>query len=109
MNSLFSSEFFLLKNKLKRGCKIILYGAGNFGQEIFHCFKKDKYCEIVLWVDRSFDNKRIMSPNHLLNMSQSEYDFIVLATVHGYYGEEMKWQLWDMGIKDKFIINCSLK
>lgn len=49
--------------KIKRGMKIVLYGAGTYGQRLYRYLKKSGFCEIILWVDKNFLEYRKMGLN----------------------------------------------
>lgn len=40
--------------KVKRGMRIVLYGAGIYGQRLYEYIKKTNFCESVLWVDGNY-------------------------------------------------------
>jgi len=46
--------------KVKRGMKIVLYGAGTYGQRLYQYLKQSGFCEVVLWVDRNYKEFRKM-------------------------------------------------
>lgn len=97
----------LLPAKVLPGSRIVVYGAGQVGQALVHKLGETGYCNVVLWIDQCFDNKCILSPNSLLNMSPQDYDYIVLATKNPFFAEEMRTNLIDMKISEKNIISCS--
>lgn len=89
--------------------KIVLFGAGNVGEDAFSQFSKFGY-NVVMWVDsnkRQCNNQIIYSPNEILNI---DYDVIYLAVKNELMAEGMKEQLINMGIKeDKIIWNAPIK
>lgn len=91
---------------VKKNSKVVIYGAGQVGREFVRQLKLNCYCNVVFWVDRSFKNERVSSPDCLLNMPQDDYDYIVLATTSGLYAEEMKCNLIDMKISEERIVSC---
>ena len=63
------------------GSKVILYGAGAAGREIYVTQKRKGKYEIVLWVDKKFEEcmkegLEVESPEHMLDV---EFDYIVVA------------------------------
>ncbi|MEY8494236.1 glycosyltransferase family 2 protein [Lachnospiraceae bacterium 29-91] len=41
---------------VSKGKSIILYGAGKMGQDYYRQIQETGYCEVVLWMDRKFEN-----------------------------------------------------
>lgn len=68
---------------VKKGARIILYGAGTYGQRLYRYLKETGFCQVVAWVDRNY---RQFGAMHLPVedpevISGREYDAIVLAMV----------------------------
>ena len=40
--------------KVKKGIRIVLYGAGTYGQRLYKYLKRSGFCEVILWVDRNY-------------------------------------------------------
>ena len=74
---------------VKRGSKIIIYGAGTFGQHLHNYVCESGFCEAVLWVDRKSNEYREMG----LDVSSPEvirgstFDYIAVAIMG--YGARM--------------------
>lgn len=71
--------------KVKKGSRIILYGAGTYGQRLYHYLIETGFCQIAAWVDRNYVQYRSMglpveSPE---GIPGKRYDAIVLAIVFG--------------------------
>lgn len=49
--------------RVKKGDKIILYGAGTYGQRLFKYIKKTDFCKIVAWVDQNYIELQKMNLN----------------------------------------------
>lgn len=96
----------LLPLSVKKGSRIIVYGAGQVGKALVQQLEKSRFCQIVSWVGRNFDNQCVLSPDILLDMPQENYDLIVLATKVYAYNEEMRCNLLDMGIPAERIVSC---
>lgn len=43
------------REKISKGKKVILYGAGDMGKSFYKQLKDTGYCEVVLWVDRNYE------------------------------------------------------
>ncbi len=71
-------------SKVKKGSNIVLYGAGTYGQRLYTYFQKTKFCKVVAWVDRNYEELRkagldVMPPAAIQKL---EYDAIVIANTY---------------------------
>ena len=70
--------------KVKKGSRIILYGAGTYGQRLYRYLRRTDFCHIASWVDRNYLQFRNMglaveSPAVIEKMP---YDAIVIANTY---------------------------
>ena len=77
--------------------KVILYGAGEYGQLIYHYLTCNVECEVVAWVDKKqIDNENITCkieyPEVIPNR---EYDIILIGVKSKKIFEEIKKELKD--------------
>lgn len=91
--------------ELKKGSRIILYGAWRFGRELHRYIKNSEFCKIVLWVDQNADIYRdtgldIQLPEKIL---ETEYDYILLGTMVYSGVQSMKKKLLSMGIEKNIL------
>jgi len=75
--------------------KIILYGAGEYGQLIYQYLMRNVECEVVAWVDKQQIDKeditcKIEYPEVITNR---EYDFILIGVKSKKISEEIKKEL----------------
>lgn len=65
-------------SKIQKGSKVVLYGAGNVGKDMYHQIELTGYCELVLWVDRDYATKQeiVKSPEC---MKTCTFDYIIIA------------------------------
>lgn len=71
--------------KVKRGSRIILYGAGTYGQRLHRHLESTGFCQVTAWVDRNYIqyqsmNLSVESPEAI---PEKQYDAIVVAIVFG--------------------------
>ena len=97
----------LLGNKLKqliqKQGKVVVYGAGKRGKQLFSDLFKSEIAEVVLWVDK--DYARIGYPIHNPEeLKSTEYDYIVIAIECERTAKEVKNYLLQMNISEKKII-----
>lgn len=69
--------------QVKKGSRIILYGAGTYGQRLYAYLKRSGFCQVVSWVDRNYLQLQEMglpveAPTVL---PEKEYDAIVIANM----------------------------
>jgi wyosine [tRNA(Phe)-imidazoG37] synthetase (radical SAM superfamily) len=92
--------------QVRQNSNIVIYGAGQIGREIVTLLKSNCYCNVILWVDKSFDNECIMPPERLIDTPHTDYDYVILATLNKAFAEEMKSKLIKMGVPEEQIIPC---
>lgn len=69
--------------QVKKGSRIILYGAGTYGQRLYAYLKRSGFCQVVSWVDRNYLQLQEMglSVEAPTVLPQKEYDAIVIANM----------------------------
>lgn len=77
-------DFFFPFPKVKRGKRIVLYGAGTYGQRLHRYLENTEFCKVAGWVDRNYSelNKlglKVDPPSAIHNL---EYDYIVIAITY---------------------------
>ncbi len=93
-------------DKIEKGSRIIIYGAGIVGQSYIRNLCKCKYAEICGWVDKNYDkikntNIVVESPGILL---EREYDYIVIAIEKQSVVKSIWESLCGLGIDERKII-----
>lgn len=87
------------------GRKIILYGAGNVGQDFYRQIMEENTAHICLWCDKNYKTIKnmpieISSPEKILSIP--DYDMIIIAVYEKDVGEKIVEDLMKLGIpKDK--------
>lgn len=74
---------FPFKN-VKKGSKIVIYGMGTFGQQLYFALQKSGACDVVACVDRNYielskQGVPVISPDEIKNY---DYDTIVIACTY---------------------------
>lgn len=95
--------------KIEKGSRVILYGAGNAGTQLVDQNRKYGFCEIVLWVDADYENRKkegldVSSPTELGNIT---YDYILVSVQKRPLMLEIVDRLLKMGIDKEKIITIS--
>ena len=87
--------------------KIVLYGAGKFGQDLYQRLTDDKNHEVVLWVDKNAADLRERGMTNVYSVQQIEkasYDQVVIAVMDGLTAREIQRELEELGIgKDRIL------
>lgn len=91
--------------KVKKGHKIIVYGAGRIGYSLMRFLSKTQDYQIVLWVDK--DITRYALPGYKISpvdeISNVEYDYIVVAVQRADIVKEIRESLMDRKIPEEKI------
>lgn len=87
---------------IKKGSKVIIYGAGIVGEEILTRIQEKKFCEIILWVDSNAEayGERVNHPDAINKVS---YDYIILAVANQDIREQIKKDLVHSGVDGRTI------
>lgn len=104
-----SKKWVFSNKKIKKGDRIILYGAGEVGTDYYEEFKRENSCQVVAWVDENYQNIkekeiRVESPETIIRF---RYDYIIIAVSGGQPIREIKDKLHAMGVSDAKIL-CDL-
>lgn len=92
--------------KVDKGSRIALYGAGNVGELYERQIRTQKYGELCLWVDGSWESMRdrkpaILSPEKLV---ETEFDYVVIAVDNQDTIKAIKDRLLAMGVVEQKIV-----
>lgn len=92
-------------SKIKKGDKIIVYGAGKIGYNLMrYLSKKDDY-QVMLWVDRN--EKRYVLPGYQIStiedIARCDYDYIIIAVQNADLTGEIRETLVNKGILEEKI------
>lgn len=96
-------EKYLIGNK-----KIILYGAGNIGKNIYSIIEKNHICEIVMWVDH-YKAGNIQSGRMLYDVEDmenflEEYEYVLIGIDNLETSQQVKKNLILHGIDEEIIL-----
>ncbi len=73
------------RDKVPKGSKIVLYGAGEVGRDFWQWLKDTGYCKAVLWVDKNYqainqemnELNLVHSPEEIKNCQS--YDYVLIS------------------------------
>ena len=94
---------------VKKGSKLIVYGAGNIGVEMVNAIDSDSKYKLVAWVDKNpKDNPRSTHKVEPINViDEREYDYIVVAILVSHTAVAVKKELIQRGVPEGKIVIMS--
>ncbi len=89
-----------------KGKRVVLYGAGNIGQNYYAHICKYNDITIVAWADKNYKKfhynyREVISKNEIMNY---EFDLLIVALLDKVRAELVKKELLDSGIPESKII-----
>ena len=89
--------------------RVLLYGAGTFGQQFKKRLEKEDICHIVGWVDDDYWEYRrcCMDVDSVERVVNDDYDYILILNIDQQYTEEKKRELLDFGVSREKIITLT--
>ncbi len=87
--------------------KVVLYGAGKFGKDLYRRLQMDKQHEIVLWVDKDAEScrKQGLTDVHCISeINRVKYDQIVIAVMAKELACMIRNELISYGFKAESIV-----
>lgn len=66
-------------DKVEKGERIVIYGAGMVGQTYMDQLRQVDYCQVVLWVDRNGKDRQAEGISQVEELLTAKYDKIVIA------------------------------
>ena len=100
----FEERYLFPFDKVEKGCRLVLYGAGQVGQTFRRQLEKVHFCEVVCWVDKNhqlYSNSEIQSVE---SIGKVGYDYILIAVLGMETVAKIKDSLIIMGIDASKII-----
>ncbi len=95
---------------INRGDRLVVYGAGSFGEQIVNYLKNWKNCKLVLWCDLGYEEyrkkgKEVFSPKEIETQS---FDKVVIAVTRKKVSREIFMYLTTLGINEKQICEVDI-
>ncbi|WP_037354207.1 hypothetical protein [Selenomonas sp. FC4001] len=92
--------------KVPKGCRIVIYGAGDVGQEYLEQLMASGYCKVLAFIDRSYAKyaPMIVPVYPVEKVLSLSFDFIVLAFKMGTHVRAVIKRLISFGVAAKKII-----
>jgi len=92
-----------LYEKIPKNSRIILYGAGNMGNDFYYKVISKNFCEVVLWLDKKADGILVKKPETIANLN-IDYDFVLIAIENKAVVLEVKDFLIARGVPENKIL-----
>lgn len=104
-------SIFFPMDRIPKESRVVLYGAGDLGKQYWEQNLKYHFCNIVLWVDKNYENiqlrnSKIENPEI---MSEIEFDYVVIAVDNYYIARDIAMYLKKYRIKKENIIWHSIR
>ncbi len=95
--------------KTKRNSKVVVYSSGSFGQHILSTNVKANFFQIIKWIDIDFHDLNIggNSVKPISSIANTEFDFLIIATINPSTYASIKIELALMGIDKKKIVKIN--
>ena len=92
--------------KVPKGSRIIIYGAGDVGQEYLQQMELTGYCEVIAFVDKAHDKyaPMIVPIYSVEELKRLSFDYVVLAFKMGAHVRAVTKSLLELGVSHKQII-----
>lgn len=92
---------------LNYGSRVVIYGAGVLGQEIYSYIRRSKKLELVGWVDKNWELYRdrgmdVSAPGSIIGQKE-EYDYIIVANITYATAQSIRKYLLSQGIESNNI------
>lgn len=66
-------------NRIPKGSRIVLYGAGSVGQSYYKQITELDYCQIVAWMDKNKTRCGSKKLSRYMDFTSVDYDYVVIA------------------------------
>mgnify|MGYP002622726058 CR=1 FL=1 len=103
---MFNNSFLFPFEKIEKNAKVVVCGAGKVGKSFVNQIQKSSYCDLVLWTDQNYQNKRndifTVSPHEAV--SKEEFDYAVIGVSSPNLEKEIRRTLLDYRVPNEKII-----
>lgn len=107
-----TNQYIFPYEKIQKGSKVAIYGAGEIGKAYKYQIEKNKFCRLVAWTDTNWEakedifRKMMVSPTELTRIKA---DYIVVAVQDERSKKEIETILLMLGIDEKRIIQRNVR
>jgi glycosyltransferase involved in cell wall biosynthesis len=95
--------------KVNRNSKVVVYSSGSYGQHILSTNVKTSCFEIIKWIDVDFHELNIggNSVEPISSITNTEFDYLIIATINPSTYASIKIELALMGIDESKIVKIN--
>ncbi|MEP2279089.1 glycosyltransferase family 2 protein [Maribacter sp.] len=103
------SEVFNPFLNIEQNSRVVVYSSGSFGQHILSTNIKNKYFQVVNWIDVDYHELKIGNNNvkPISSVGDSDYDYLIIATINPSYHKDIKKELSLIGVDQKKIVKIN--
>ena len=87
--------------------RVVLYGAGKFGQDLYNRLTEDKEHEVILWVDKNAEACRgrgLANVHEVSGIKDVDYDQVVIAVMDENLADTIQNELEQTGLSRERIV-----
>lgn len=86
--------------------RVVIYGAGNVGKDVYAQLSKYEFCNIVGWVDKNYQKYHYpyCTVRSSGSLSDLEYDIILIAVLKENLADSIKYELIEKGVPEERIV-----
>lgn len=100
--------------KVKKGSKIVIYGAGTVGVDYVTQINSSGHCQVLFVLDRNASCKQgfpvpLFSPEHIVSVNHDDYTAVVIAVMDSEHSKTIVKYLIDSGVAPTKIIPFSFE
>lgn len=104
------SEYLFPYPKIRKGSRILIYGAGKLGRQIYDAANEDSDYEVVGLLDRNYEEYTkqgidVLAPKKVCFL---DYDYIIIAISYASVKNQVKRDLLDLGVNADKIAEVDL-
>lgn len=90
--------------------RIVLYGAGDAGQDIYKQFMQNNRYEVVGWVDINYKKyeEQGLPVSNVENINIWNYDYVIIAILDKTVADKVRGQLQERGVEEQQMIWADL-
>lgn len=104
------SEYLFPYSKIRKGSRILIYGAGKLGKQIYDAAKEDPNFEVAGLIDKNYEEYvrqgvNVRAPEEV---SSIDYDYLIIAISYAGVKNQVKRDLVKMGVMEEKIAEVDL-
>lgn len=95
-------------DKVRKGARVVIYGAGLVGHSYMEQISRLEFCEVVLWVDKNFQNFTEEDISSVETIQHTTFEQIIIAVESIEISGNIKKMLANMGVGQERIVSAFL-